>query len=294
MPHYILGIDGGGTSCRAAVADAGGRVLGRGKSGAANILTDPDNALIHIIGAARAAFEEAGIAASEIGSASALLGLAGSNVGDAVHYVKERLPFAKADIESDGLIALQGALGDRDGAVAILGTGSIYISRLGADIRYIGGWGFHIGDLGSGARLGHALLQESVLAFDHIHSSSPLTDLVMAEFNSDPRAVVEFARLARPGEFGRYAPKVFEFAGRDDPVAIALLRMSAQTIDEALDVVVSRGSRRLCLLGGLAPLYRPWLAERHQALFVEAEADALTGSVALAAKRFGASAEVGA
>jgi N-acetylglucosamine kinase-like BadF-type ATPase len=62
MPHYILGIDGGGTSCRAAVAGADGRILGRGKSGAANILTDPDNALIHIVGAATAAFEEANIA----------------------------------------------------------------------------------------------------------------------------------------------------------------------------------------------------------------------------------------
>ena len=60
MPHYILGIDGGGTSCRAAVAGVDGRILGRGKSGAANILTDPDNALLHIVGAAKAAFEEAG------------------------------------------------------------------------------------------------------------------------------------------------------------------------------------------------------------------------------------------
>ncbi|MCW0001193.1 N-acetylglucosamine kinase [Pararhizobium sp. YC-54] len=287
MPHYILGIDGGGTSCRAAVADAAGRILGRGKSGAANILTDPDNALIHIVGAATAAFKEASIAPSEIGSACALVGVAGSNVGDAVHYVKERLPFAKADIESDGLIALQGALGDSDGAVAILGTGSIYISRRGDEVRYIGGWGFQIGDLGSGARLGHALLQESVLAFDRIHPSSPLTDAVMAQFNNDPRDVVEFARAARPGEFGRFAPKVFDYAGRNDPVAITLLRSNAQTIDEALDAVVAQGSRKLCLLGGLAPIYRPWLAERHQPLFTEPEADALTGSVALAAKRFG-------
>ncbi len=288
MPHYILGIDGGGTSCRAAVADATGRILGRGRSGAANILSDPDNALIHIIGASKAAFEEAGLDPSQISSTAALVGVAGSNVGVAVHYVKERLPFAKADIESDGLIALQGALGDSDGAVAILGTGSIYISRRDDEISYIGGWGFQIGDLGSGARLGHALLQESVLAFDRIHPSSPLTDAVMVEFNSDPREVVEFARAAQPGDFGRHAPKVFDYAGRNDPVAIALLKASAQTIDEALDAVVARGSRKLCLLGGLAPLYRPWLAERHQPLFVDSAADALTGSVALAAKRFGA------
>jgi glucosamine kinase len=97
---------------------------------------------------------------------------------------------------------------------------------------------------------------------------------------------VEFARAAVPGEFGRFAPKIFDYAGRNDPVAIALLKGCAQTVDEALDALVAQGSRKLCLLGGLAPIYRPWLAERHQPLFIEPEADALTGSVALAAKRF--------
>ncbi|WP_075290576.1 N-acetylglucosamine kinase [Pararhizobium arenae] len=294
MPHYIIGIDGGGTSCRAALAGADGRIIGRGKSGAANILTDPDTALKHIIGAVQAAFDDAGIDPEGFANTDALVGVAGSNVGDAVHYVKERLPFAHADIESDGLIALQGAIGDRDGAVAILGTGTIYISRIAGDVSYIGGWGFKVGDLGSGGRLGHALLQESLLAYDGIHPSSPLTDEVLAEFNNNPRDVVEFARLAHPGEFGRYAPKVFAHAERQDPVALALLKASAQAIDEALDVVVGRGSRRICLLGGLAPLYRPFLAERHQSLFADAEADALTGSVALAAHRFVLAKEVNA
>ncbi|WP_069308553.1 hypothetical protein [Methylobrevis pamukkalensis] len=36
-----------------------------------------------------------------------MLGLAGNNVGDAVAYVRARLPFASAEIVSDGLIALQ-------------------------------------------------------------------------------------------------------------------------------------------------------------------------------------------
>ena len=38
--EFVLGIDGGGTSCRAALATADGAVLGRAKSGAANIRTD--------------------------------------------------------------------------------------------------------------------------------------------------------------------------------------------------------------------------------------------------------------
>ncbi|APG82977.1 BadF/BadG/BcrA/BcrD type ATPase [Sinorhizobium americanum CCGM7] len=287
MTSYLIGIDGGGTSCRAAVAGPDGHILGRGKSGAANILSDPETALQNIADAARAAFEDASLDPAGMASARAIVGVAGHNVGDAVHYVKRRLPFAAADIESDGLIALQGALGDRDGAVAILGTGTIYIARQGEAVSYIGGWGFTIGDHGSGARIGHALLQESLLAYDRIHEASPVTDSVLSEFNDDPRDVVDFARLAKPGEFGRYAPRVFDHAGRGDPVATRLLKTAAATVDEALDVVVSRGSRTICLLGGLAPLYRPWLAERHQPLFVEAEADALTGAVALAAARFG-------
>lgn len=53
MTNYLIGIDGGGTSCRAAVATADGRILGRGKAGAANILTDPETALANIGEAAR-------------------------------------------------------------------------------------------------------------------------------------------------------------------------------------------------------------------------------------------------
>lgn len=291
MPEFIVGIDGGGTSCRAAVGAADGRILGRGKSGAANILTDPDNALANIAAAARAAFVEAGLDPDSLSSASAVLGLAGNNVGDAVNYVMARLPFAHSAIESDGLIALQGALGDEDGAIAILGTGTIYLSRLAGEVRFTGGWGFAIGDLGSGARLGQAALQEGLLVHDRVHPPSALADAVLAEFGNDPGRAVDFARLARPGDFGRYAPKVFEFADKGDAAAIRLLQASAATIDEVFDLLVADGAARICLLGGLASLYPRWLAERHKARLVSPRADALTGAVAIATKRFGAATE---
>ncbi len=53
MPDFFIGIDGGGTSCRAAVATADGAVLGMAKSGPSNILTDLDGALNNIVGAAQ-------------------------------------------------------------------------------------------------------------------------------------------------------------------------------------------------------------------------------------------------
>ena len=287
MTDYILGIDGGGTSCRAAVARPDGIILGRGKSGAANILTDPNNAIISITEAAKAAYRDAGLDEAGVNGASAFLGLAGTNVGDLTRYVHDRLPFRHTDIDSDGLIALQGAIGDGDGAVAILGTGSIYMARRNNTVRYIGGWGFTVGDLGGGARLGHALLQEALLAYDGVHPRSGVTDAILEEFKGDPRGIVEFARLSKPGDFGRFAPVLFDHARRGDAQAIAIVKAGAATVNESLDAIMAlAGEQRLCLLGGLAPIYPEWLCERHRSILVEAEADALTGAVALAAKGY--------
>ena len=47
---FLLGIDGGGTGCRAALATAAGDIIGRGKSGAANIRTDLTGARENIRG----------------------------------------------------------------------------------------------------------------------------------------------------------------------------------------------------------------------------------------------------
>ena len=74
-----LGVDGGGTGCRAAVADGSGRVLGQGAGGPANIWTDPDGALASILAAARQALEAAAPRADPA-DVVAGLGLAGANV----------------------------------------------------------------------------------------------------------------------------------------------------------------------------------------------------------------------
>ena len=288
MAVYFLGIDGGGTSCRVAVADAQGRILGRGRSGASNILTDPDTALRHIEEAARLALSDAALPGVEPEDCVALLGLAGNNVGDAVSYVMERLPFQQAQIVSDGLIALQGAVGDADGAIAIVGTGTIFIARYRGEQHYLGGWGFQVGDLGGGARIGHAALQESLLAHDGVRLSSALTTSILDEFGNDPRRIVDFARAAHPGDFGRYAPRVVQTAADGDPTALRLMREAAAQVDDALDAVsrITDNSGRLCLLGGLAQVYPSYLAERHRARLSEPLADALTGAVALAVQTF--------
>ncbi|MDB5524946.1 MAG: N-acetylglucosamine kinase [Rhizobium sp.] len=287
MQRYLVGIDGGGTSCRAAVADATGRILGHGKSGAANIMTAPDTALVNITKAAKAAFTDAGLSEELVQSADAFLGLAGNNVEDTVAYVIPRLPFAHSIIESDGLVALQGALGDGDGGVAILGTGTIYIARSGNRVSYVGGWGFNIGDLGSGARLGQMAMQESLLVHDGIVPRTLLATSLLEEFDNAPPKMVKFSQRAKPGDYGRFAPRVFDFASTGDVTALRIITQSAGWIDAALDRVSEiTGGGRLCLLGGLAALYPPFLSPRHRSRLVAPVADALAGAIALAKSSF--------
>jgi Predicted N-acetylglucosamine kinase len=282
----VFGFDGGGTSCRAAIADGSGRILGRGVAGPANTTTDPEGAIVHIVEAAQAAAKAAGLDASVLTRVPAYLGLAGHNVEAGQYGIEKRLPFPACVIEDDAAIALQGALGDAEGIVAVLGTGSVYLGRKGSEIRRVGGWGFMVGDLGSGARLGRALLQDTLLAYDNIMPRSPLTRLVMSEFDFDPARLVQSAQSEKPGGFGRFAPLVFEYEEKGDAVAAHLVRGAVAHVDAALGAIIWPGCDRLALLGGLARFYATRIDARFRAILKAPEGDALSGAVALAVRRF--------
>ncbi|MER9490575.1 N-acetylglucosamine kinase [Mesorhizobium sp. M0006] len=283
---FVLGIDGGGTSCRAALATGDGVVIGRAKSGAANIRTDLTGARTHIVEAARQAFIAAGQDPDLIPQTPAILGLAGANVGTYRQQLEAILPFSISRVETDAEIALEGAVGSGDGAMAILGTGTAYMARKGGTSRAIGGWGFQVGDQGSGARIGRDLLEQTLLAHDGVRPRSVLTDSMMGIFRNNPEDVVEFTTNAKPGDFGGFAPKVFEHAEKGDSVANWIVDKSVADVEASLHALDLSDDAPLCLLGGLAPLYGPRLSQRYQALVKAPLDDALGGAVQMAARIF--------
>lgn len=288
MAEFFIGVDGGGTSCRAALATADGAIVGEGRSGAANILTDVNGAVLHIVEAAEKACQSAGLDLSVLATCNAVLGLAGANVETTVAAAQQQLPFMKSSIETDALIAAHGALADGDGAIAILGTGSVFAEKRGDSVRTIGGWGFIVGDQGAGAALGRSLLREALLVHDGVRVGSALIAKAMGDFQDDPRMLSAFAHDAVPGDFARYAPQVFEFADKGDLVAVGVLKHAAKEVDESLRIVLDGPTDKLCLLGGLGPLYEPWLAAEHRQCVHPPAGDALRGATSLAVKRYSA------
>ena len=218
----FLGIDGGGTKCRARLRNAEGRLLGEGTGGPSNIRLDPDLVWNSLLTACREALAQAGLHESDLKRIHAGMGAAGAGQTSAVERLLSRAhPFASFEIETDAHTAWLGAFNGGDGAILIVGTGSCGYGGTSGDCHYVGGWGYEISDEGSGAAIGRELLRRCIWAHDGRTPATPLSDAVLAEFNNDLEVLVDWVGKARPADYGRYAPLVLDHAGKRDPLGVA-------------------------------------------------------------------------
>ena len=208
----------------------------------------------NILGAVQSALP----AGTELGDLVAVMGLAGANVAQSVIRFREGMPFRSLRIETDAVIGAKGALGDDDGIVAALGTGSVHCVQRAGEIRQIGGWGLVLGDEGSGAWIGRMILARCLRAFDGFVPRTTLTTALIAEFGG-PDQIVAFARDALPVHFAALAPRV---VGSGDPAAEAVMREAEAEVAQAIEVLQSAPPLPVVFLGGLGPVYEKRLAGR--------------------------------
>lgn len=280
----LVGVDGGGTRCRARARLADGTPVGECITGTANILAGIEEARDNIIAAAEGALTAGGLSKADLGRCHVGMGLAAANIPDlAERFLASGFPFARIALEMDAWIACRGAHPGGNGAIAILGTGTAYVVQTGGAFVTVGGWGFQLGDQGSGASLGHQAMRRSVLAHDGILPATPLSRQVMARFDNKPDQMVAFCKTALPRDYGALAPLVFDEAGAGDPLATAILAEATADIEAALERLIELGAQRISLLGGLAPLYATRLSPTVAARIVPPAGDPLEGALALAA-----------
>lgn len=243
-----LGVDGGGTGCRAAVADAQGRILGQGTAGPANVNTDVAGSCANILAATRQALAGTGATPGDL---RAVLGLAGANVSAAVAQLRPLLPFARTEIVTDAVTATRGALGDGDGIMAVMGTGSVFALQRAGHVRQFGGRGFLLGDEGSGAVLGRALLAEALRAEDGFIGMTPLLQAVLDELGGI-EGVISFGCQARPVEFAAFAPRI---VAAEDPVAQRIFAAAVAEVAAMIAHLQKNGPLPVVFTGGLGPHY---------------------------------------
>jgi glucosamine kinase len=278
----LLGVDGGGTGCRARLTNVNGEVLGEGSAGPANIRFGIKESFASVLEATQQCLQQAGLTLQDT-EIVACLALAGAS--EPTHLAAARtynLPFSHTLLTTDAHAACIGAHGGRNGGIIVVGTGSVGWGIVGGREHRVGGWGFPVSDEGSGAWLGCEAARRVLWAYDGRAQWTGLTKKVLERFDGDPHAIVRWMGQARPRDFAVLAPVVLEYAVRGDAVAVELMQAAAHHVDVMAEQLVALGVPRLALVGGLAPSIEAWLAPTTQEIMVAPEGDALRGALWLA------------
>lgn len=279
----LIGVDGGGTGCRARIRSLAGEALGEGAGGPANIRLGIELAWANVLGAIDEALACAGLDRATLSTSAIALGLAGIVDEAGGHAFLAAGPrFAAARAVSDGHTACVGAFSGRDGAILISGTGSAGFAVVGGRETPMFGWGFEIGDRGSAASLGRRALHMAVDAVDGLVPATDFTRRAFGAVGGTRAALVDWVTRASPRDYGSLAPLVMSSAMAGDPLALSLVRETAGDIEVMMARLNALGAPKICLMGGMAPHTVAWLSPWARSLLVERESDATEGALLLA------------
>lgn len=130
----------------------------------------------------------------------------------------------------DGLNALAAGLGYEDGMVMIAGTGSIVYIKSAGQIHQVGGWGYLLGDEGSGYCIGAAVLKAALKSIDGRISSSIMLDLIEDKLGCGLVDAIPIIYEKGKSYIAGFAPIAFHAAECGDPAASAILDEAAMEL----------------------------------------------------------------
>ncbi|MFB2680723.1 N-acetylglucosamine kinase [Shewanella mangrovisoli] len=286
--QLFIGVDGGGSKCRATIYTADGTVLGTGVAGRANPLHGLAQTFASIEASTRQALQDAGMKETDSHLLVAGLGLAGVNVPRLYQdVISWQHPFAAMYVTTDLHTACIGAHRGADGAVIITGTGSCGYAHVGDDSLSIGGHGFALGDKGSGAWLGLKAAEHVLLALDGFAAQTALTEMLLNHFGvSDALGIVEHLAGKSSSCYAELARSVLDCANAGDEVARGIVQEGADYISEMARKLFSLNPVRFSMIGGLAEPLQAWLGSDVVAKISETLAPPELGAMYFAQQQF--------
>ena len=293
--QYYLGIDGGGTKTVFLLTDMRGVKLCSATLGASNpndVGFDATCALLSDgIDTVTGGYDRATV--------SCFAGIAGAATGDNAAKMTDflgTLGFARAECQSDLALSLAVCLGDGDGIALIMGTGSVAMGRCGGKTHRAGGYGYLLGDAGSGFALGQGAILAALQAEDGSGTPTLLHGMVAEQCGTE-RVLSSLSDFYKGGkaEIARYAPLIFKAHVLGDAVATAILTENVRAIANHVRALATRMGKdyvRVVICGGLSkqhavllPLLQDALSDDSRTYSLSAAQDApIQGALYLAGK----------
>ncbi len=285
MIEYLIGVDGGGTGTRVSLASPDGVLLGQGQAGPSALGQGVAQAWAHMVQATATAFAAAHLpvpAWSRCAMGAGLSGVSHRPWAEAFHA--QNPGFAHLILESDAYTMLLGAHGGQPGAIVAAGTGSVgEVLRADGGRFQVSGWGFPVGDEGSGAWLGLRAMALAQQALDHRTVSGPLAQRIQAECGDTREGLLAWCAKARQFEYAQLAQYVFETAPTD-PAAEGLLDQAAGALQAIAQSLDPEQKLPLSLCGSIGQRLQARLPASTRARCVEPQFDAPYGALLLIEK----------
>ncbi len=267
---HVLGIDVGGTKTVCLLANEQAEVVSQGREEGANLQGAGELSLEKVLHAVM----EKTLADQNILPSAICLGIAGvDRAADeaVVRSIMKRIGYkAKILVVNDALIALQAGIDTQPGIVIVAGTGSIAYGRnTRGEAARAGGWGYVLGDEGSGYWIGRLALRAVVRHADGRGRVTSLTPRLLSHFGVD-RAAELIHKIYHddvpPSAIAALARYVQDARDEGDPVATAILARAADELMTAATAVMTRleltdTEFSFVLAGGMFHAV-PWLCEQ--------------------------------
>ncbi len=259
---YVMGIDGGGSTVRAAVVNSDLQVCGASIGPTVNPnLVGHDASARAIQAAMREALAQAGLSADEIVGVG--IGVAGAEMWYAEAWLREVIaavfPAAYVVPSADHEIALVGAHGQHRGILVLAGTGSLACG-VGQERRYhlVGAKGYLLGDEGSGYWIGLEGLRAVIRAADGRGRKTTLVEAMLGRLGlkvpDDLLSWLYQSGGSRTRDVAKLAGVVMEQAEGGDAVSREIVLRAAQELALAVRSVqflLKREPLPIAFAGGL-------------------------------------------
>jgi N-acetylglucosamine kinase-like BadF-type ATPase len=223
----VLGIDGGGTRTRAAIA-ANGVVVASAESGSIKRLrVGVEIADTNLRALLDEVFRSAAVKAVD----AACCGTASSTmpgIREWITGVFGEYGVARSEVVGDEIIALDAAFKGGPGILQIAGTGSNTVGRAPNGMREgAGGWSSRLGDEGSGYWIGVNAVRRALHIYDREEPQQVLARVSEIWKTPTIEAMIELGDSTPGPDFAALAPAINELAEAGDPVAINTLYQAA-------------------------------------------------------------------
>jgi len=245
----VLAVDGGGPGCRAALCDRSGHILAFAQGGSCNY---------HSIGADKTT-EALTVLLTCLMKKQALrvncivLGLAGLDTKRdqaaltlIVHtaLTAANITTDKIYLSNDAMLTLKGSVGQNNGVLIVAGTGSIAcgITKDGLEAR-VGGWGYRVGDEGSGYSIGKAAITHILKSYDGRENSSGISAAILNEMSfTDEDKLLNWIYSSQfsIARIAALAPIIIRLAEEGDQQGITIIQHACQDLAEMAFTVIRK------------------------------------------------------